>query len=140
LPSLSGMGSGKFLSGLGPNGRRVVAEHLELPRSELRRLRQVVTPALGTHHLAICDVRLAVELACETSGGLLLEWVSERELRLPPITRVADPRPQKEGVALPEIPLIADGQLTLTLPDGAAQTFLVEVDLGPSSHQRFMVS
>src|SRR4051812_24149993 len=102
LPSVSGTGSGKSLLGLGRNGRKLLAEHLELPRSELRRLRQVVTPMLGAHHLAVCDVRLALELACEASAGLVLEWVNERELRTPPITRVKDPRPQPAGAAAPE--------------------------------------
>src|SRR5207253_2798760 len=67
LPSLSGMGSGKSLLGLGSRGRQLLAEHLELPRSELKRLKQVVTPILGAHHLAVCDVRLALELASERS-------------------------------------------------------------------------
>src|SRR5688572_4642416 len=109
LPSLTGMGSGKLLLGLGTNGRKLLAEHLGLSRSELKQLKQVVTPVLGAHHLAVCDVRLAVELACESRAGVSLDWLSERELRNQPTTRVKDPRPQPEGVAAPEIPLIPDG-------------------------------
>ena len=130
LPSLSGVGSGTSLLGLGPKGRKLLAEHLELPRSELKRLKQVVTPILGPHHLVIGDVRLALELACEQRPGLSLEWVSERELRNQPVTRVKDPRPQPTGGSVPEIPLIPDGRFTITLADGAAQTFELEVDLG----------
>lgn len=136
LPSLSGMGSGKLLLGLGPTGRKVLAEHLELPRSELKQLKQVVTPALGAHHLAVCDVRVSLELACEAAPGVSLEWVSERELRNQPTIRVKDPRSQPVGLSPTEIPLIPDGQLTVTLPDEAEQTFWLEVDLGTIPSKR----
>src|SRR5215208_4000807 len=138
LPSLSGMGSGKLLLGLGPKGRKLLAEYLQLPRSQLKQLKQVVTPVLGAHHLAVCDVRLALELACEGRPGVSLDWVSERELRNQPITRVKDPRPQPEGVTAPDIPLIPDGQLTITLPEGAEQTFQLEVDLGTIPAKRML--
>jgi hypothetical protein len=136
LPSLSGMGSGKLLLGLGPNGRKLLAEYLQLARSELKQLKQVVTPVLGAHHLAVCDVRLAVELACESRPGVSLDWVSERELRNQPIVKVKDPRSQPEGVAAPEIPLIPDGQLSIVLADGAEQAFWLEVDLGTIPSKR----
>ena len=138
LPSLSGMGSGKLLLGLGPKGRKLLAEHLGLSRSELKQLKQVVTPVLGAHHLAVCDVRLALELACEDRPGVSLEWVSERELRNQPTTRVKDPRSQPEGVGAPEIPLIPDGQFSITLPHGAEQTFQLEVDLGTIPSKRML--
>jgi hypothetical protein len=138
LPSLSGMGSGKLLLGLGPRGRKLLAEHLQLSRSELRRLKQVVTPVLGAHHLAVCDVRLALELACEGRAGVSLDWTSERELRNQPVIKVRDPRSQPQGVAAPEIPLIPDSQFSIALADGAEQTFQLEVDLGtiPSKRMR----
>ncbi len=138
LPSLTGVGSGKSLLGLGPKGRKLLGEHLQLPLSELKRLKQVVTPVLGAHHLAICDVRLSLELACQRIPSLSLEWVSERELRIPPVTKIPDPRPHPEGVALPEIPLIADGRFSICLLDGAAQTFELEVDLGTIPSKRML--
>ncbi len=138
LPSVTGVGSGKSLLGLGPKGRKLLGEQLELPVSELKRLKQVVTPILGAHHLAICDVRLSLELACQRTPSLSLEWVSERELRIPPVIKVSDPRPHSEGVSFPEIPLIADGRFTLCLPDGAAQTFELEVDLGTIPSKRML--
>jgi hypothetical protein len=75
-------------------------------------------------------------LACEGRPGVSLDWISERELRNQPTIRVKDPRPQPEGVAAPEIPLIPDGQLTITLADGAEQTFQLEVDLGTIPSKR----
>ncbi len=96
------------------------------------------TPHAGAHHLAICDVRLSLELACGRAFGLTLDWVGERELRTPPVTRIADPRAQAEEGSRPDIPLIADGRFTLTLPDGAEQTFELEVDLGTISAKRML--
>lgn len=136
LPSLSGIGSGKLLLGLGHAGRKVLAEYLQLPRSQLKQLKHVVTPILGAHHLAVCDVRLALELACEAVPGLSLEWVSERELRAQPIVKVKDPRPPADGLSPAEIPLIPDGQPTISLPNSAQQTFLLEVDQGTIPSKR----
>jgi hypothetical protein len=138
LPSVTGVGSGKALLGIGPKGRKLLGEHLELPLSELKRLKQVVTPILGAHHLAICDVRLSLELACERIPALTLEWVSERELRTPPVIKVADPRSHAEGFTLPDIPLIADGKFTVGLPDGTEQIFQLEVDMGTIPAKRMI--
>ncbi len=131
LPSWTGVGSGKALLGLGPKGRRVLAEHLGLSRSELRRLRQVHTPYVGKHHLAVCDFRLELTLACERSALVTLaDWISERQLRLPPIIKVDDPRPPANSSTPPKIALIADGAFTLRLQDGSEQGYLLEMDLG----------
>src|SRR5437867_785596 len=92
LSSLTGVGSGKQLRGLTSKGRAALAQELETSLSEIKRLREVETPHAGAHHLAICDVRLSLELACRRGFGLTLDWVGERELRTPPVTRIADPR------------------------------------------------
>ncbi len=93
LPSLTGVGSGKSLLGIGPRGRVLLSDVLGLSRSELNRLRQLQSPFAAAHHLAICDVRLFLEQAVgRLSQVELSEWVSERELRTPPITRVRDPQ------------------------------------------------
>src|SRR5687767_3718216 len=60
LGATSGIGSGKALLSLGPRGRALVAEYLELSGSELRRLKEITTPYLRDHHLAVCDVRLGL--------------------------------------------------------------------------------
>lgn len=138
LSALSGVGSGKHLLGLTAKGRKALADELELSLSKLRRLREIQTPHAGAHHLAVCDVRLSVELACERSPTIDWEWVSERELRTPPITKVADPRKRQAGGAALEIPLIPDGQLVLRLPEYEDLIFRVEVDLGTIPAKRML--
>jgi hypothetical protein len=137
LPSLTGTGAGYQFITLGPRGRQLVAEHLGLPRSELRRLREVETPFALAHHSAICDFRVALEMACEQTGlARLDEWTSERELRQPPIVRVTDPRPSGPGFSPATIPLIPDGTFRLRFPDGTAASFRLEMDMGTIPRKR----
>ena len=139
LPSLTGVGSGKILLGIGARGRLLLAELLGLSRSELNRLRQIQSPVAAAHHVAICDVRLSLLLASERLPGVELEeWVSERELRTPPITRVRDPLPGQPGQKATLIPLVADGAFILQLQAGAIQPHLLEVDMAtiPSKRMR----
>ncbi len=137
LPSLTGVGSGKSLLGIGPRGRLLLSELLGLSRSELNRLRQLQSPFAAAHHLAICDVRLCLILASEQLGQVeLTEWVSERELRTPPITRVRDPKAVRVGEKPPLIPLVADGAFTLSLASGQSQSWLLELDMGTIPQKR----
>jgi hypothetical protein len=138
LSALSGVGSGKYLLGLTPKGRKALAQELETSPSGLKRLREVETPHAGAHHLAVCDIRLSLELACQARAGLSLEWVGERELRTPPVTKVSDPRPAAGRTAPAEISLIPDGQFTIALADGAEQSFRVEVDMATTAAKRML--
>jgi hypothetical protein len=128
LGSTSGIGSGKMLISLDQFGIETVSQSLELPRSEVRRLKQISTPEARDHHLQICDFRLALELACERYSFLYLEWVSERRLAKPPITKVEDPR---QTTKPPLIPLVADGLLTIRIGTQAKGSFRLEVERHP---------
>ena len=77
LPSQSGRGSGKAFLIIGPRGRPLMAKRFELSISELNHLKHGLTPLFVAHHLAVCDFRLSLEMACEHSQLLsLLEWES----------------------------------------------------------------
>ncbi len=137
LPSLTGLGAGHLFLTLGPKGRAVLAEHLRLSRSDLKRLRQIITPFIGAHHLAICDFRCSLEIACARSGfAELVEWTSERELRAPPILKITDPRPPTSTATAPLIPLISDGEFRLRLSDGAEVSARLEMDMGTIASKR----
>jgi hypothetical protein len=115
LPSQTGRGSGKLFLTVGPKASAILGTR--------RRLR-TQAPAILAHHLAIGDVRLAVELAVEVSPIFAgVEWTSEHELRRSPIN-VQGPGSDKTPAPVP------DGGLTLTLMDGTSQRLLVEVDRG----------
>ncbi|MDO8673970.1 MAG: replication-relaxation family protein [Dehalococcoidia bacterium] len=129
LPSLHGVGSGRAFLTPGPKGRAVLAEILRLSRTELARVR-ADSPLFIQHHLALCDLRLAVELACERSEVFhLQEWMGDHELRQTPI-KVTDPE-SKKGFSF-----VPDASFTLALPNGSEQTFLVEMDLSTLSPKR----
>ncbi len=129
LPSLHGVGSGKSFLTPGPKGRAVLAEILRLSRTELARVR-ADSPLFIQHHLALCDLRLAVELECERSEVFhLQEWMGDHELRQTPI-KVTDPASKKVFSFVPA------ASFNLVLPDGSEQTLLVEMDLSTLSPKR----
>ena len=130
LPS-RGLGTGKAFVLLGDAGRAVLAEAYDLPRSELKRQRFPRSVLFAEHHAAICDVRVALELACERSGVFaLVAWTTERELREAPL-RVRDPHTTKQ------LSVVPDGRFTLRLATGIEQTFDLEVDMATlTTHQR----
>lgn len=131
LPSLNGIGSGKAFLGLGPKGRLVIGDLLGLSRTELARVRADSPLAIG-HHLALCELRVSVELASEHSSIFSLqEWVTDRELRQTPI-KVTDPSSKKV------VSFVPDASLTLAVRYGGeqTQTFLVEMDLGNLAPKR----
>jgi hypothetical protein len=81
----------------------------------------LVSPIVLSHHLALGDVRVAVELAVESSALVDLEvWRHEADLRRSPI-KVDDPH---GGVIVP------DGMFGLRLDGHAVQHFFVELDRG----------
>lgn len=85
-------GTGIYLYGLGPVGKRALAEHLRLEPGDLRRLSYIRDPIFVDHHLAICDFRLKLEHACRQYGVPLLYWETERQLR------ARHARPEPDGV------------------------------------------
>lgn len=85
-------GTGIYLYGLGPVGKRALAEHLGLEPGDLRRLSYLRDPIFVDHHLAICDFRLKLERACRRYGVPLLSWETERQLR------ARHARPEPDGV------------------------------------------
>lgn len=126
LPARYGIGSGKAFLTPGPGARPVLAEILGLSRAELGRIRMDAPPVIA-HHLAICDTRLAVELAAERSSVFTLrEWHGDGAVSL----RVTDPKTEST------IPLIPDSSFVLALPDGTEQTFLLEQDMGTVAAKR----
>lgn len=131
LPSLTGIGSGKSLLTIGPQARPVLAEALGIPRSEIERVTRSMSPFVIAHHLATCDVRLAVELATVNLDQVTLtEWLTDEELHRNPM-KVKDPLTQKE------LPIVPDGAFTLELSDGSSQQFFVEVDRSTVPAGRF---
>lgn len=130
LPSLSGRGSGKVFLTLGPRGRPELARELEDPAIAKGRNASPVTPLFVAHHVAIGEVRMAIEQAVLAQDEFFLaEWTSERELRRSPI-RVQDP------LTLARLPIVPDGAFQLRLEDGESQRFYVEVDMGTVSPKR----
>lgn len=64
LPSLNGTGSGKAFLTIGPTSRPILAQMLGLSRSDLSR-NKMDSPMFIAHHLALCDIRLAFEMAAD---------------------------------------------------------------------------
>lgn len=129
LPSLTGIGSGKQFLTPGPKSRPVLAKLLGLTRTQLGRFRMDSTPVI-THHFALCDFRLALEIACERSRLFRLEeFRGDYELGRSPI-KVKDPKTRDTIVFVP------DAVFTLSLRDQIEQTFVLEIDLGTVSRKR----
>jgi hypothetical protein len=85
--------------------------------SELKGIR-IESPLFMQHKLALCDVRVALELTTKTSPlFLFMHWINESELRRA-LLSVTDPDTQKQ------ILLIPDAALTLTLASGSTADFL----------------
>lgn len=123
LPSEGGVGSGKLFLTPGSKSWPILAQTLGLGRSELARGR-MKAPGFIQHHLALCDLRLAIELGTENSTVFTLgEWMGEREIRDARLL-VDDPKTGEKTVLIP------DASFTLMLSDGTSQKFVVEMDMG----------
>src|SRR4051812_3254792 len=81
VPAWNGVGSGKYLLGLGSEGKRLLAEHLKVPIASLRHLTTTTTPYLANHHLAIADWRITLEISAARRGVEMVEWILERDLK-----------------------------------------------------------
>lgn len=129
LPSLTGRGSGKAFLTIGSQARSLLAQVLELSRSELARTR-MSSPLFIAHHLALCDLRSVFEAAAiESPLFTLRDWLGDRELHQSPM-RV------KDSATGQQIPIVPDSSFTLVLPNGGEQTFLVEMDMATVAPKR----
>jgi hypothetical protein len=80
------------------------------------------------HKLAICDVRVSLELASKKSSLFLLtDWVNESALRRSPLT-VEDPETKKQILLIPDAGFTLISQTT-----GRKADFLLEMDLATVS-------
>jgi Replication-relaxation len=136
LASLSGQGSGKAFYMLAGRGRQVLADQQEIPLAHLPRLKPADSSLFVLHHFAICDFRVALELASASfADRLLLSWIGEWELKRTPM-RVQDNAPQagRDTDSRP-ITLIPDGAFSLTYHNRTQHAFL-EMDMGTVSPKR----
>jgi hypothetical protein len=109
----------------GPRARSILSPLLK--GSEIKRIR-IHSPMLILHKLALCDVRLALDLATKASSGLLLtSWVNESALRHSPLA-VQDPETQKQVLLIPDAAFSLISQAT-----GSKAAFYLEMDLATVS-------
>jgi Replication-relaxation len=119
LPALN-----KYFLTPGTKARGALASLLK--GSEMKRIR-IESPLLILHKLAICDVRVALEVASKPSPLFLLcDWVNESALRRSPLT-VADPETKKQTTLIP------DAAFTLCSASGRKADFFLEMDLATVS-------
>jgi hypothetical protein len=97
-----------------------------LKGSEMKRIR-IESPLLILHKLAICDIRVSLELACKASPLFLLtQWINESALRRAPLS-VEDPETKKQ------LSLIPDAAFTLCSAAGRKADFFLEMDMATVS-------
>lgn len=134
LPSLSGQGSGRALLLLAGKGRRVIAECHQVPLSQVPRQKFTESSIFTLHHFAICDFRVALELAsAELGNRLTVSWTGEWSLRQAPM-RVEDAQ-SANGSEPRTITLIPDGAFSLTY-NGRRQDGFLEMDMATLSPKR----
>jgi Replication-relaxation len=98
-----------------------------LKGSEMKRIR-IASPLFIVHKLALCDVRVALELATKASSVFLFtEWMNESELRRAPLT-VEDPETKKQTQLIPDAAFTLLSQAT-----GRKANFYLEMDLATVS-------
>src|SRR5918999_2826446 len=83
----------------GAKARSVLSSLLK--GSEMKRIR-IESPMLILHKLAICDIRVSLELASRASSVFLLTaWANESALRRAPLS-VEDPETKKQAFLIPD--------------------------------------
>lgn len=130
LPSLTGVGSGKAFLTIGPLGRSLLVRLLDVPLSDVTRQSDPFSSVFyPTHHLRLCDVRCALELAAaRITGTTVADFLPEVELRKRPI-RISDTYTVNGKEKQRTITLVPDGAFRLTQA-GQMRRLLLEVDLG----------
>jgi hypothetical protein len=97
-----------------------------LKGAEVKRIR-IESPLLILHKLAICDIRVSLELASKASSLFVLsQWINESALRRAPLS-VEDPETKKQ------LSLIPDAAFTLCNAWGGKADFFLEMDLATVS-------
>jgi hypothetical protein len=92
----------------------------------MKRIR-IESPLLILHKLAICDIRVSLELASKVSPLFVLsQWVNESELWHAPLS-VEDPETKKEMFLIP------DAAFTLCSTWGRTADFFLEMDMATVS-------
>jgi Replication-relaxation len=135
LPSLTGWGSGKALLTLGHRGRRTLAECRGISVRALPRLKVAQSTLFIHHHFAVCDFRVALDLAAEQLSAVeLREWIAEEKLRAAPM-KVEDRSSVERGQSPDPIVLIPDGAFVLVYKEREERAFL-EMDLGTIAPKR----
>ena len=111
---------------LTPGARaRVVLSSL-FKGAEVRRIR-IESPLLILHKLAICDIRVSLELASKASPLFVLsQWINESALRRSPLT-AQDPETKKQTILIP------DAAFTLNSHTGRKADFFLEMDMATVS-------
>jgi Replication-relaxation len=108
----------------GARARSVLSSLLK--GSEMKRIR-IESPLTILHKLAICDIRVSLELACKVSPLFVLsQWINESALRRSPLS-VADPETKKQ------LFLIPDAAFTLRSHAGRKADFFLEMDMATVS-------
>jgi protein involved in plasmid replication-relaxation len=98
-----------------------------LKGSEIKRIR-IESPMLILHKLAICDIRVSLELASKASALFLLsDWVNESVLRQSPLI-VEDPETKKQTFLIPDA-----GFTLLSQTTGRKADFFLEMDMATVS-------
>src|ERR687895_2496764 len=104
----------------GAKARSVLSSFLK--GSEMKRIR-IESPMLILHKLAICDIRVSLELASRASSFFMLtQWINESALRQSPLT-VEDAETKKQ------VSLIPDAGFTLLSHTGKKADFFIEMDM-----------
>lgn len=125
-PSLSGVGSGKYLFTLGREGRKLLAELRGIPVGQLRQ-RRLVSPQQVDHHFSVVSFRVNLTLACQVHrAATLSRWVSEPCSRRASL-RVDDTYPHGSATRSRVISLAPDAVFTL-VPGLQHQDFFLELD------------
>src|SRR5919106_1757672 len=108
----------------GARARSVLSSLLK--GSEMKRIR-VESPMLILHKLAICDIRVSLELASKASPLFVLtQWINESALRRSPLS-VEDPETKKQTTIIP------DAAFTLQSHTGRKAHFFLEMDMATVS-------
>jgi hypothetical protein len=134
LPALIPHGSGKGLLTPGPRAATFLSDRVE--ERQFRRFvrKHEVAAFFAEHHFAICDFRVALELAVERVAGVSLDgWVLESVMKRNPI-RVADVNQLLNATTHP-ITLIPDAAFKLSVR-GEERVAYLEMDMGTIAHSR----
>lgn len=132
-PIAPGQGSSPAIYVLDKKGRDLIAAEREITKAEVGWERGAdLDKALLflDHSLAINDIRISFILACKHMG-YKLNWIDERTLR------GANMPDYVEDTYGGRVPIVADGHLTVCLPDGRRASHFLELDRGRQDVQQF---